>query len=404
MKSILFGITFFAFYLHFNLSAQEPTRWRGPEGNGVYNETGLLKKWPQNGPEIIWSFDQLGEGHSSPAISGGNIYLPTMINGTGYIYKLSMNGKLVWKAEYGPEFTDSYPGSRATATIAGDLLYMLSGMGTLVCMNTSDGKIVWKKDLFTDFDGRNIRWGLNETVLVDGDKLFCTPGGKKHNVIALNRHTGELLWASAGKGEMSAYCSPLLIKLPAISILVTHSESNIMGIDAGNGRLLWSSNWPNQWSVHANTPLYEDGLLFCFSGYGQGAVMLKLNDGGSSITKLWDSKSFDNRIGGAVMVNGYIYGSGDKDRSWQCLKRDTGESMYSSTEIAKGVVIYADNMLYCYSERGELALVKADPSGFDVVSKTMVTKGSGQHWAHPVIHDGILLLHHGSSLIAYKIK
>jgi hypothetical protein len=61
-------------------------------------------------------------------------------------------------------------------------------------------------------------------------------------------------------------------------------------------------------------------------------------------------------------------------------------------------------MLYCYSERGELALVTADPSGFNVISKTTVTKGSGQHWAHPVIHDGILYLHRGSALIAYKVK
>jgi outer membrane protein assembly factor BamB len=384
--------------------SQEPTKWRGPEGNGIYPEKGLLKVWPQNGPEILWAYEELSEGHSSPVIYGGSIYIPSMISGTGYIFKLSMDGKLIWKAPYGSEFTESYPGSRATVTVAGDLLYMLSGTGKLACMNASDGKIRWSKDLFKDFDGTNIKWGLNETVLVDGDILYCTPGGKKHNVIALNRFNGELVWASAGKGELSAYCSPLLINFPNRKLLVTHTASSIIGIDASNGKMLWSYPWPNQWSVHANTPVYNEGMLFCFSGYGQGAVMLELKGEGLTFTKKWDNKTLDSRIGGAVLVDGYIYGSGDKTRSWQCLDWATGEQKYASTDIAKGVVIYADGMLYCYSERGELALVESNPSGFNVRSKTSVTHGSGQHWAHPVIHDGILYLHHGSALIAYKIK
>ena len=109
-------------------------------------------------------------------------------------------------------------------------------------------------------------------------------------------------------------------------------------------------------------------------------------------------------MGGAVVVDGYIYMSGDKAREWRCIEWESGKEMYVSSELGKGVVIYADGMLYCYTDRGELALVKADPTGFKVVSKTKVTKGSEQHWAHPVIHEGVLYLRHGSALIAYKIK
>jgi outer membrane protein assembly factor BamB len=386
------------------LYGQLPTKWRGPECNGIYPDKGLLKQWPQNGPEILWSFDELGQGFSSPVISGGSIFIPTMLGNTGYIFKLSMAGKLLWKVPYGTEFTESYPGSRGSVTIAGDVLYMLSGTGKLVCMNTGDGKIIWSKDLFKDFDGRPIVWGLNETILLDGDKLYCTPGGIKNNIIALNRNTGNLIWTSPGNGEKAAYCTPLLIKLSPRAILITHSEFSIIGVDASNGKFLWSYPHPNEWAVHANTPLYKDGSVFCFSGWGQGAVMLKLGNDGNSVQKQWLSKSFDNRIGGAVLIDGYIYGSGDRDPSWQCLEWATGKKMYSSKAIGQGVVIYADGMLYCYSERGELALVKAEPSGFNVISKTRVTKGSEQHWAHPVIWNGVLYLHHGNSLIAYKIK
>ena len=223
-------------------------------------------------------------------------------------------------------------------------------------------------------------------------------------MVALNRLTGELIWASKGTGGKSAYCTPLLISYPSRTLLVTHTESHILGIDTSDGSLLWSYPWPNRYSVHANTPIYNNNMLFCFSGYGQGAIMFELRDAGSSIVKKWTSDTFDSRIGGAVLVNGYIYGSGDTDRSWQCLDWNTGKRMYSSTDVGKGAVIYADGMLYCYSERGELALVKADPSGFNVISKTRVTLGSGQQWAHPVIHNGRLYIHRGSALIVYRIK
>ena len=109
-------------------------------------------------------------------------------------------------------------------------------------------------------------------------------------------------------------------------------------------------------------------------------------------------------MGGAVLLDGYIYTSGDMNREWRCLDWESGKEMYASTDIGKGVVIYADGMLYCYSEKGELALVKPDPSGFNVVSKTKVTLGSEQHWAHPAIYDGVLYVRHGQALISYKIK
>jgi len=109
-------------------------------------------------------------------------------------------------------------------------------------------------------------------------------------------------------------------------------------------------------------------------------------------------------MGGMVLINGFLYGSGDVGREWRCINWKTGEEMYASTEIGKGVVIANEGMLYCYSERGELALVKANPKEFEVISKTKVTLGSAQHWAHPVINNGRLFVHHGNALIAYKIK
>jgi outer membrane protein assembly factor BamB len=401
-KSLLILILIFAGMV--SVLSQEPSRWRGPSADGIYPDKGLLKSWPSGGPEIIWSFEQLGEGYASPAFYGGYIYIPTMLGDEGYMFKLDMSGKQVWKVKYGTEYTDRYPGTRSSATIAGDLLYMLSGIGKLVCMNTKDGSVRWSKELTRDFDGVMNRYGYNETIVVDGDRLYVTPGGVKNNVVALNRFTGNLIWTSPGKGEKAAYCTPQIIRLPGQNLLVTHTESHILGIDISNGRLLWSYPWANLRLEHQNTPLYNNGSLFCLSGYGMGAIMLRLSPDGTSVTKQWFDQSFDCRMGAAVLLNGYLYGSGHNDPSWQCYNWATGEKMYSDRSLFMGAVISADGMLYCCSEKGEIALVQPNPSGFKIISKMTIQNGTGPHWAHPVINDGVLYVPRGKALIAYKIR
>jgi len=387
-----------------NIQAQEPTRWRGPSANGIYPETGLLKQWPAGGPEILWSYEQLGQGHSSAAVVNGFVYTTGMIDGTGFLFKFDLNGKLIYRKPYGPEFTESWYGTRGTPVVVGGKIYLESGLGKLVCINDSDGEILWSKELFSVFDGKNISWGVNETPVIDGDIIYVTPGGRKNNVVALNRHSGKLIWSSAGKGELSAYCTPLLFNHNGRKMLATHSASHIMGLDAATGKLLWSQYQPNTYSVHANTPIYHDGELYYFSGYGQGGGKLKLSKDGSSVSRGWFKNINDSRMGGAVLVDGYLYGSGDVSRQWRCLEWENGKEMYVADTIARGAVIYAEGMLYCYSERGELALVKADPSEFLLISKTRVALGSEQHWAHPMIHDGVLYVRHGRALIAYRVK
>jgi outer membrane protein assembly factor BamB len=386
------------------VKAQEPTSWRGPGSTGIYAETGLLKIWPANGPEIIWHYDELGEGFSSPVFANDKIYVSGADDKVGYIYALNQSGNLEWKATYGEEWVENYTGSRATPTVMGDMLYMYSGKGVVTCMNSTSGKIIWKKDIMKDFGGQNITWGVTETLVIDGNKLFVTAGGATNNVIALNRMDGKLIWTSKGLGEKSAYCTPLIVKLASRKLLVTITEKHIIGLDAETGSLLWSYEQVNEYSIHANTPLFYRNSVFCFSGYGQGGVKLDLNADGSKITKAWISKKLDSRIGGGVVFEGFIYCSGDNTRDWQCTDWKTGEQKYASQAIAKGNVILADGMLYIYSEKGELALVPATPLGFNVASKAKVNLGSAQHWAHLVINNGRLFVRHGKSLIAYKIK
>jgi outer membrane protein assembly factor BamB len=385
-------------------AAQNPILWRGPHNNGVYDETGLLKSWPAGGPTIVWTFDRLGAGFSSPAITKNRMYLSGTEGSTGYIYALTTEGKLLWKAPYGPEFTESYPGSRSTPVIDGELLYQCSGLGGVYCMDANSGVLKWKKDMAGQYGGQAPQWAYNESFAIDGDKIFITPGGPAHTVMALNRKSGEEIWSAVVMGDISAYCSPLLVRIPGRTLLVTHLDKDIAGLDANTGKVLWTYPHPNQWSVQANTPIYQDGAVFCFSGYGQGGVKLKLSPDGTSVVPEWKTKELDSRIGAAVLVNGYLYGSGDNNRFWMCIDWNTGELRYKAPGLASGTVISADGMLFGYTERGELFLAKADPTGWKLISQTKVTLGMAQHWAHPVISGDKLLVRHGNVLIAYKIK
>lgn len=386
------------------LFAQDNIQWRGTDRTGIYTETGLMKSWPAAGPAMLWSYDGLGEGHSSAAIASDKIYLTGMTDGKGYLYVFDLKGKLLNKKMYGPEWNESYNGPRGTVTLNDGKLYLMSGVGDLYCFDVATLNVVWKKNILKEFKASNIVWGINEAPLIVGDKVIATPGGKEHNIVAFNKNTGTLIWSSLGEGDAAAYCSPLYIKDQQVPLIVTMTANHILGIDANTGKKLWSQEHTNRYSIHANTPVYGDGMILCTSGYGSGSIMLRLKNGGRSVEQAWSSKELDNRIGGMVKIGDYVYGSGDNNRFWFCADWKTGEIKYKEKGFAMGNIIADNGMLYCYTDRGDMVLAKANPEKFEVVSRFQITKGTEQHWAHPVIYKGVLYVRHGDSIMAYKIK
>ncbi len=388
-----------------NSLIEEPTRWLGPLGNGIYPDTGLLKEWPAGGPEILWTYDNLGIGFSSAVIQNNFIFTTGMIDTTGYLFKLDLTGRLVYRVPYGPEWTGSYQGTRGSPTVAGDKIYVVSGKGKLICFRNEDGSILWSKEYFTDFGGANIQWGINETPVVDGDRIYATPGGKDFNVIALDRHTGELVWSCKGKGEVSGYCTPILFDHNGRRLLATYTASQLLGIDPVSGELLWSIDVLNEYSCHPNTPLYHNGEILYATGKNKGGGKLKLSDDGTSVSVVWESNVNDYGSN-PVLVDGYLYESFMEVRRliWTCMDWNTGEEIFVSRDLGDGRIIYADGMLYIHSSKGELALVKPNPAKFAVVSQTKIEQGSGLHQAQPMMHQGVLYVRHGNAMIAYEVK
>jgi len=379
-------------------------QWRGENRNGMYlNETGLLKEWAADGPELLWHFDGIGEGHTSVAISNQKIYINGMHDDRLMIYEFDMKGKLLREKEIGKEWDIDWNGTRSSICINEGKLYIFNALGTLYCIDQITFNEVWKIDFLAEYGGRNLRHGMSENPLIVGDKLFMTPGGIEHNMVALNKNTGELIWSSPGNGEISSYCSPLYIEGYSVPIIVTNMNEHIIAFNADTGEMLWKYPQQRSWAGNnPNIPIYSDGVIFTTSGYGAGSMTLRLTNGGRDVEPVWKNE-VDNLFGSAIKSGDYIYLSGQQSaRGWHCVDWRTGEIKYR-VDDGNCSVVYADGMLYMYSDRGFMNLVKPNPEEYELVSSFEVTLGTDQHWAHPVIHDGVLYIRRGNTLMAYKI-
>jgi outer membrane protein assembly factor BamB len=391
------------FVLHHSIQSEVLSQWRGPERDGIYPGEKLLASWPAAGPKLLWKTDELGEGYSSPAVTADAVYVTALIDGKGLLFAFNHHGKQLWKVVYGPEWDKGHPGARTTPTVVDDKIYLISGMASVFCIST-DGKIVWSVDLVKEFGARNLMWGITESPLIDGERIYCTPGGPAVLMVALNRMTGKTVWQCQGDGELSAYCSPLLIQNNGRAVILTMSQKSLIGVNAENGKLLWRRQHITQYDINPNTPLYHDGQIYSVSGYGTGGQMFQISADSRSLIELWQNKTPDNQMAGAVLLDGFIYSSGHQKNGWACLDWKTGAVAWNSREYGgKGPLIFADGNLYLYSEKGDVVLAKPDPKKFTPISSFAMAEGSGPHWARPVIKDGRLYIRHGDVLMVFDI-
>ncbi len=412
MKLILLPFVLFLLSGHACNKPDERSDWRGPGRDGIYDETGLLKQWPESGPDLLWSYEGLGFGHNSVAASGKRIFatgIKDSAMAVGTMYAFDPEGELLWTKDYGKDFTSSFIGTRSTPVVVDDLIYYESGAGAVYCLDASNGDEVWSKDFIEDFNVDSvIQFGYAESVLIDGDQLICVPGGKAYNVVSLDRFTGELIWASEGNGEQATYNSPILVESGNRRLVIAMTAASIMGIDATTGEMNWRIEQTQQNNIHANTPLYFDGRVLVSSvdpKNTSGLVLLELLNDGEDAEVVWRNTKFRSLMGGLIRIDSTVYGSAYLRPDWQAINWNTGEMTAQNRELGGGSIVYADGMFYCYTERdGEVALVDAGPGHFEVVSTFKVPMGTGEHWAHMVIENGVLYVRHGDALMAYELK
>jgi len=386
-----------------SLYAQDVVQFRGKDATGVYPVDGLLTTWPGAGPQLLWEFEGLGNGYGSPAVTQNRIFVNGEIDSVSYLFAMTPYGEEIWKQRIGEEWVSSFPGARSTPTIHGKMVYVAAGMGDVVCFDFDSGDEIWRVNLMDQFGGVLTRFGYAESLVIYDEMLFCMPGGSEYNVIALNRFTGELIWSSAGVGEMPAFCTPLILELEERTLYISFSERHLLGIDARSGELLWSHEQQGKGDVHVNTPWYDAPYLYYVAGNGNGTVKLKLKAGGAQIEEVWSTMRLDNLMGGIVKVGDYLVASGERRRFWYSLDTRSGE-IVDSIRFDKGVTIMADDLLYLYNTRGQVGLFAIEEGMFESRGELKVTAGTGEHFSHPIISDGILYVRRGNALMAYDLR
>ena len=376
--------------------------WRGPNRDGKSTDTGLLKAWPAEGPELLWAYKDLGKGFSSMAIVKDTVYTTGDVDSNLVIFALDTKGQLKWKAVQGPAWTAPHGGARSTPVVDGDRLYLIGGNGLVTCHSTADGKLVWKRDL-KDFGGGHGVYGYAESPLIVDNMVIATPG--KTALVALDKVTGEDVWQSDAEGNayFERYSSPIVIREKTGAIIVQGIGSGLVAVNAKDGKKVWSDGFSANNEANIADPAYADGYLFWANAYGKGGICFKVDckDGVWTFTEAWRTRDMLCHIGGYVIDKGFIYGN--HSVGWSCLDLKTGAKKWNQRGVGKGSLTFGDGMLYLFSEQGgKLGLAAASPDGFTMSGETEVA-GTGTSWACPAIANGRLYVRYDTTLYCFNV-
>lgn len=390
--------------------ADDWPQWRGPNRTDVSNETGLLKEWPEDGPKRLWMYDQAGLGYAGFAVVGDKLYSMGLEDGEAFAFCLDVKtGKKVWQTTVADRYKNGWgDGPRSTPTVDGDHVYCMFSKGTLACLSASDGNVVWKKSM-KDFGGKQQYWGFTESVLIDGDKLICTPGGTGGTILALNKKTGDKLWQSGDVTENCQYSSPVKATIHGKTQYVQLTMNKLFGVAAADGALLWESSWPGRIAV-IPTPIVVGNAVYIATGYGVGSKLVEVKEDGST-KDVWNNKVMKNHHGGVIELNGHCFGYSD-GRGWVCQSLKDGNATWSEKKkLGKGAIAYADGRFYLLDEgRGTVVLIDASTDGwnergrFTLSPQTSRRNPQGKIWVHPVISNGRMYLRDQEYVYCYDVK
>ncbi len=392
-------------------------QWRGTNRNAVSNETGLLSSWADALPARAWHASGIGDGYSSVVIADGHVFTTGKIDGAVLCFALDVqSGQLKWATSIGMTSRNIM----ATPTVHDGLVYALDPDGELICLNADDGTMVWQRSFMEDFGGRLMSGrGYGESPLVDGDRLICTPGGEDAMLVALNRHTGDVIWRShmpdiGDKGkDGAAFASVVVSEAAGVRQYVQLTGRGLAGFEADSGRYLWSYNDISNQTANIPTPLVRDDFVFSANGYHSGAVLLRLettSDGhGVEAQEIYRLRGneFQNHHGGFVLIGDHIYGGhGSNNGLPTCIEFLTGKIVWKRRGPGTGSasVVAADDRIYFRYQNGLIALIDASMHGYRLEGKFKIPAAGGDSWSHPVIAHGKLFLREKNDLWVYDLR
>ena len=388
--------------------AQGWKQFGGPRRNFTVDVKGLAASWPTTGPRQLWK-RELGEGFSAIAVDGARLY--TMYQRGDEEVAIAMNaadGATVWQQAYTAPITVNMsraPGPRATPLVVGGTVFTAGATGKLHALRAKDGEVIWTHDLHQTFKGHVQDEYYAASPLAHGDNIIVPVGGAGRAVMAFNQKTGSIAW-QAHDFKIS-YASPILIEVDGQTQAVLVMESDVIGIDPGNGKLLWSHPHANRTRTNVSTPLWGEGnLLFVSSAYDSVGRMLHLSRTGDTtrVQELWTSRELRVHVANPVRIGDTIYGSsGDFGPAFfSALDVRTGQVKWTQRDVVKAAVLLADGKFVMLNEDGELLLASPGADGLIIHSRAPVLTKTA--WTPPSMDRSTLYVRDRKHVAAFDLQ
>ena len=383
----------------------------GPRRDNTSDEKGLLRSWPQAGPEVLWTVP-VGAGFGGPAVSDGKVYLLDRDEKVGDKLRVLdlASGKELWGFAYEAPGGFMFAGSRTTPTVDGERVYTSGPLGDLYCISTKTQKPVWHKNIWKDFGGGELpRWAIAQHPLIYGDLLIVAPQTSETGVVAYDKLTGELKWKSAPLSGNPGYVSPSVVKVGGADHLVmvmasvgrgrTAKDGSVNGLDPRSGKILWSyTNW--QCPIPVPQPVDAgQGRVLVSGGYSAGSAMFKVEkkaDGSYAATELFKNPDFGSHTQPPILYQDHFYSHytiNERSDGLVAMSMD-GQVRWKTDQqpaFVRGGSILVDGLLLTTDGSTKLYLVQPDPAGFKPLASAVVLE-AGDNWAPLALVDGKLLI------------
>ncbi len=365
--------------------ADDWPQWRGPQGNGVSQESIAAAG---GGLKILWR-QNVGTGYAPASVRDGRLYTMGWKDDQDVVSAFNADkGEPLWTHTYSCEqHNNMHEGGPAAAPAADEQrVYTLSRAGDLYCLNSTDGRVVWSKQLRDEFGLKLPDWSFSGSPVLLGKVLLVELG----RVFAFQKETGELIWKTDDYG--ASYSTPQPFKLNGRQFLAAFPKPGLVVLDASTGDELAAHEWRTKYDVNAATPIVHGDRVFISSGYNRGCAMLRLH--GDGIDVVWEGRQMRNQMATSVLIDGHLYGF-DESRL-KCVDADGGGVLWKERAFkigtkkhgfGKGTLVAADGALVVLSADGELLIAPASPDGFNPAAQ-IEAFDTTNCWTMPVVANG----------------
>jgi outer membrane protein assembly factor BamB len=385
-------------------------QWRGPNRDGIWNETGVVDQFA--GPQLATKWKApIGSGYSGPTVAAGRVYVTDRLVEPKQQERVwcfdERTGEAVWSHTYDCVYSGvGYEaGPRASVTIDQGRAFSLGTMGHLFSFDAAKGSVLWSRRLKDEYDIDIPGWGLTASPLVEGDLLILHIGGaEKACVVALDKATGQERWRALS--DKVSYSSPIVIDQAGRRVLVVWTGDHVAGLDPGSGDVLWQEPFPpTRMVIGVATPIVSRGRLFVTSFY-DGAMLLELASDRPAAAKLWHrvganeikTDAIQPIIATPMWKGDHIYGV-DSYGQLRCLDAKNGdrvwENLTATPNVRWGTIHFVNNgdRTWMFNELGELIISRLSPAGYEELSRAKLIAPTtdqlrrrgdqGVCWAHP---------------------